>query len=36
VKFSLTSDSKGNRKVTVLGHSECDSPGLCGEGSTNR
>jgi hypothetical protein len=36
VRFSLTSDSKGNRKVTVTGHSQCDSPGLCGEGSTNR
>jgi hypothetical protein len=36
VRFSLTSDSKGNRKVTVLEHSPCDSPGLCGEHSTNR
>jgi hypothetical protein len=36
VRFSLTSDSKGNRKVTVLEHSPCDSPGLCGEGTTNR
>jgi hypothetical protein len=36
VRFALTSDSKGNRKVTVLGHSPCDSPGLCGEGTTNR
>jgi hypothetical protein len=36
VKFSLTSDSKGNRKVTVTGHSPCESPGLCGEGATNR
>jgi hypothetical protein len=36
VKFSLTSDSKGNRKVTVTDHSPCDSPGLCGERSTNR
>ena len=36
VKFSLTSDSKGNRKVTVTAHSDCDTPGLCGEHSTNR
>ena len=36
VRFSLTSDSKGNRKLTVTDHSPCDSPGLCGERSTNR
>jgi hypothetical protein len=36
VRFSLTSDSKGNRKVTVTDHSPCDSPGMCGERSTNR
>ena len=36
VRFSLTSDSNGNRKVKVLDHSPCDSPGLCGERSTNR
>jgi hypothetical protein len=36
VKFSLSSDSKGNRKVTVTDHSPCTSPGLCGERSTNR
>jgi hypothetical protein len=36
VRFSLSSDSKGNRKVTVTGHSPCDSPGMCGERSTNR
>jgi hypothetical protein len=36
VRFSLTSDSKGNRKVTLVEHSPCDSPGLCGEGTTNR
>lgn len=36
VRFSLTSDSNGNRKVTVTDHSPCDSPGLCGERSTNR
>jgi hypothetical protein len=36
VKFSLSSDSNGNRKVTVTGHSPCESPGMCGERSTNR
>jgi Lysyl oxidase len=36
VKFRLYQDSKGNRKVEVTGHSPCDSPGLCGERSTNR
>jgi hypothetical protein len=36
VKFSLTSESNGNRKVTVLQQSDCDSPGLCGEVSANR
>lgn len=36
VRFRLSSDSNGNRKVTVTDHSLCDSPGLCGERSTNR
>ena len=36
VRFSLSSDSKGNRKVTVTANSPCDSPGLCGENTTNR
>jgi Lysyl oxidase len=36
VRFKLYADSKGNRKVVVTGHSPCDSPGLCGERSTNR
>jgi hypothetical protein len=36
VKFRLTTDSKGNRKVQVTDHSPCESPGLCGERSTNR
>ena len=36
VRFRLSSDSKGNRKVTVLESSPCDTPGLCGENSTNR
>jgi hypothetical protein len=36
VKFTLSSESNGNRKVTITAHSPCDSPGLCGEGATNR
>jgi hypothetical protein len=37
VKFELSSDSNGNRKVTLTGdHSQCSSPGLCGDRSTNR
>jgi hypothetical protein len=36
VKFRLYQDSNGNRKVEVTAHSPCDSPGLCGERSTNR
>jgi hypothetical protein len=37
VKFKLSSDSNGNRKVTLTGdHSPCSTPGLCGERSTNR
>jgi hypothetical protein len=36
VRFRLSSDSKGNRKVEVTDHSACGSPGLCGERSTNR
>jgi hypothetical protein len=36
VRFSLTALSNGNRKLTVLGHSPCDSPALCGELTPNR
>ena len=36
VKFTLSSESNGNRKVTVTDRSPCTSPGLCGERSTNR
>jgi hypothetical protein len=36
VKFRLYTDSKGNRKVEVTDHSTCETPGLCGERSTNR
>ena len=36
VKFRLYQDSNGNRKIEVLDHSQCESPGLCGEGAPNR
>ena len=36
VKFRLFTDSNGNRKVEVTDHSDCESPGMCGERSTNR
>jgi Lysyl oxidase len=36
VRFRLYLDGNGNRKVQVTGRSPCDSPGLCGERSTNR
>ena len=36
VKFTLSADSNGNRKVTVTAHSPCESPGMCGDLSPNR
>jgi hypothetical protein len=36
VRFTLSNDSNGNRKVTVTDHSPCASPGLCGDVSPNR
>lgn len=36
VRFTLSQDSNGNRKVTVTANSPCESPGLCGERSANR
>jgi hypothetical protein len=36
VKFTLSSDSSGNRKVDVTANSPCASPGLCGVGAPNR
>jgi hypothetical protein len=37
VRFRLSQDSKGNRKVAVLEHSPCEQgTGLCGENTTNR
>jgi len=36
VRFTLSAESNGNRKVTVTDHSPCENPGMCGERSTNR
>lgn len=36
VRFRLYTESNGNRKIEVTGHSPCESPGMCGERSTNR
>ena len=36
VRFALGHDSNGNRKVTVVGTSPCDTPGMCGVGAPNR
>ena len=37
VRFRLSGDEKGNRKVEVTGHSPCDpGSGLCGENAPNR
>ena len=34
--FRLRRDSEGNPKITLIDHSACESPGMCGERSTNR
>jgi hypothetical protein len=36
VRFTLSSESNGNRKVTVTETSPCETPGLCGANTTNR
>jgi len=36
VRFTLSADSNGNRKVTITDHSPCESPGMCGDLSPNR
>jgi Lysyl oxidase len=36
VRFTLSADSNGNRKVTITDHSPCESPGMCGDVSPNR
>jgi hypothetical protein len=34
--FELRRDSRGNPKIALIDHSPCESPGMCGELSTNR
>ena len=36
VRFRLAQESNGNRKLTVLGNSPCESPAMCGVGVPNR
>ena len=36
VKFRLTRPNTGNPQLSVVGHSPCGSPGLCGEQKDNR
>ena len=36
VEFRLTRPTNGNPKLSILGHSPCGSPGLCGEQQNNR
>jgi Lysyl oxidase len=36
VRFTLSGIAGGNRKVDVMAHSPCASPGLCGFGAPNR
>lgn len=36
VRFTLSQESNGNRKVAVTGNSPCGTPGLCGANSANR
>jgi lysyl oxidase len=36
VSFRLTRDSNGNGKITLISHSACSSPNMCGEALPNR
>jgi hypothetical protein len=36
VSFDLTYDNTGNAKITLVDHSACATPGLCGENAPNR
>jgi hypothetical protein len=36
VSFDLSYDASGNAKLTLVDHSPCETPGLCGEGAPNR
>jgi hypothetical protein len=34
--FDLSYSNSGNARITIVGHSPCEGPGMCGERSTNR
>jgi hypothetical protein len=36
VRFRLSQDSQGNRKITITGNSPCESAPMCGIGVPNR
>jgi hypothetical protein len=36
VSFRLSRESNGNPKITLIGHSACSSPSMCGEGLPGR
>jgi hypothetical protein len=36
IGFEFTYDATGNAKLTIVDHSPCETPGLCGEGAPNR
>jgi hypothetical protein len=36
VSFRFARDSKGNPKISLIAHSPCGSPGMCGAQATNR
>jgi hypothetical protein len=36
VSFNLTYDSTGNAKLSIVNHSPCETPGLCGDNAPNR
>jgi len=36
VGFDLVNDNKGNAKLTIVDHSPCSTPGLCGDTAPNR
>lgn len=36
VSFQLTRESNGNAKITLIAHSPCSSPNMCGEALPNR
>jgi hypothetical protein len=34
--FKLSRDSRGNAKIAIVDHSDCATPGLCGDNAPNR